>query len=251
LLEETGRAGARSELHRQALQFYAKLLAEHRDDPEVRPRLDRGYLTLLRRLVCANRPEEADKVLRQALADGAEDYRVWFDVARVRLALNETAGYRAACAHLLERFGHAGHPDDANSIAWVCVLAPDAVTDPQRPLELAERAVALGPSRYPAKSADYLNTLGAALYRAGRYAEAVERLSQAVQARVAGGTGWDWFLLAMAHARAGRPDEARRCYDAGARWLEQNQLRVGRDPRQAECLHRFRAEAAALLPTSR
>jgi tetratricopeptide (TPR) repeat protein len=59
-----------------------------------------------------------------------------------------------------------------------------------------------------------LNTLGAALYRAGRYDEAIRRLEEAIQARPGGqGIPSDWLLLAMAHHRLGHRELARR-------WLE-------------------------------
>jgi hypothetical protein len=59
-----------------------------------------------------------------------------------------------------------------------------------------------------------LNTLGIALYRAGRFEEAIQRLEEAIQAR-GGGQGHpeDWPFLAMAHHRLGHRDQARR-------WLE-------------------------------
>src|SRR3712207_7156044 len=50
-----------------------------------------------------------------------------------------------------------------------------------------------------------LHALGAALYRAGRYEEAVERLRESDE------VGWfgpvNWLVLALAHHRLGQPDE--------------------------------------------
>src|SRR5262249_17910988 len=69
---------------------------------------------------------------------------------------------------------------------------------------LAEKAVA-GQPRDPS----YLNTLGAALYRAGRYEEAVRKLDEAVQAYGQEGQPVDWLFLAMAHHRQGRCARAR------------------------------------------
>jgi tetratricopeptide (TPR) repeat protein len=57
-----------------------------------------------------------------------------------------------------------------------------------------------------------LNTLGAALYRAGRYDEAIRRLEEAIQARGGEHPG-DWPFLALAHHRLGHRDEARRWLD--------------------------------------
>jgi len=101
-------------------------------------------------------------------------------------------------------------PADAWWAAWACVLAPDAVKDADTLVQLAEQVVASDP-----KNCDYLSALGAALYRAGQYGEAVKRLGEAAAARkenegVRGAEGYDWFFLAMAHHRQGRGEEARR-----------------------------------------
>jgi len=54
-----------------------------------------------------------------------------------------------------------------------------------------------------------LNTLGTALYRAGRYAEAIERFQAAIRAHeTKEGMGHDWALLAMAYAKIGDRDYA-------------------------------------------
>jgi hypothetical protein len=55
-----------------------------------------------------------------------------------------------------------------------------------------------------------------------------------------GGDAFDWFFLAMAHAKLGQKDQARRWYDRGRRWAEKNL------PHDEE-LRRFRAEAEELL----
>ena len=63
---------------------------------------------------------------------------------------------------------------------------------------------------------DVLITLGAALYRAGRYEDVIRRLEEAIQARREQATGW--AFLAMAHYRLGHREQA-------LRWLEQLQQR--------------------------
>ncbi len=56
-----------------------------------------------------------------------------------------------------------------------------------------------------------MNTLGAILYRAGRFEEAVKRLDEARKADKQGGNVTDWLFLAMAHQRLKHADEAKRC----------------------------------------
>src|SRR5262249_32102425 len=57
--------------------------------------------------------------------------------------------------------------------------------------------------------ADAVTTLGAALYRAGRYDQAIGRLEEAIRARGGQGRPRDWAFLALAHHRLGHRAEAR------------------------------------------
>ena len=54
-----------------------------------------------------------------------------------------------------------------------------------------------------------LNTLGAALYRAGRFEEAIRRLEEALESRKGKVEPLDWSFLAMAHHCLGHREEAR------------------------------------------
>jgi tetratricopeptide (TPR) repeat protein len=114
--------------------------------------------------------------------------------------------------------------DSLNSAAWVCVRVPGVVADPQLPVKLAERALAKEPG-----DSNYLNTCGAALYRAGRFEDAVKRLQEAIKAEGAEGTVWDFFFLALAHHRLGNAAEARQWFDKAVRWIDQPP-RDGDDP---------------------
>jgi tetratricopeptide (TPR) repeat protein len=88
-------------------------------------------------------------------------------------------------------------------------MAPDPPADPGAPLRLVEVALKGVNSTDP----NFLNTLGAALYRAGRYDEAIRRLEEAIRVRDGVGVPADWAFLAMAHHRLGHPDAARRWLD--------------------------------------
>jgi WD40 repeat protein/tRNA A-37 threonylcarbamoyl transferase component Bud32 len=122
----------------------------------------------------------------------------------------------------------------------------------------------------------YLERLGTALYRDGRFAEAVERLSDAVQRHGQGGTPATQLVLAMAHHRLGQrlagpmavglfadPQQsplavatAQFSHDALARrWLAQavKQIDAMKKPDSPEMkrLRDLRAEAEALLKPSK
>src|SRR5262249_57269769 len=66
--------------------------------------------------------------------------------ALLLLAERNRDGYRRACAEALKRFGPTHERQYAAEAARLCVLAPDAVADPARPVRLAERSVADDPT---------------------------------------------------------------------------------------------------------
>jgi hypothetical protein len=74
-------------------------------------------------------------------------------------------------------------------------------------VELAEAATASTPADCR------LTNLGAILYRAGRFEDAIRRLSRAVAVHGAPGTRRDAFFPAMAHHQLGHAEEA-------GRWIQ-------------------------------
>jgi serine/threonine protein kinase/WD40 repeat protein/tetratricopeptide (TPR) repeat protein len=126
-----------------------------------------------------------------------------------------------------------------NNLAWPLVSGPAAGRDPPRALSLARHAVTLVPGR-----ADYLNTLGVALYRAARFAEAVPVLEQSLAAGRGESDAFDLLFLAMARQRLGQSARARADFDRAVNWRrEHRQL-----PAQSvEELNAFQAEAQQLL----
>src|SRR5262249_39620891 len=129
-----------------------------------------------------------------------------------------------------------------NNYAWALATGPGSTRDPQRALALARRAVELAPN-----VGFYLNTLGVAQHRAGRYAEAVTSLEKSLAAGKGQFAGFDLFFLAMAHHSLRHRDEARACFDRAVRWIDEQK---GLSEQNAKELAGFRAEAAELLGVS-
>jgi tetratricopeptide (TPR) repeat protein len=150
-------------------------------------------------------------------------------------------GYRSAASKLLSQYSKTSDPNLLNGAAWLCIFAPDAVADLAVPVQMAEKALAVYP---PELKRLALNTLGAALYRAGRIDEAIARLDESVKASGGVGVPQDWAFLAMAHHKKGNDDEARR-------WLEKLRFhkpdeKAGFSTDLVEC-RMFLKEALALL----
>jgi WD40 repeat protein/serine/threonine protein kinase len=120
-------------------------------------------------------------------------------------------GVRRACENVLDRFGNATDATKANAVARSCVLVPDAVADLEAPIRLAEAALSKCSER---EKSDMLNTLGAALYRAGRFEEAIRRLNESSKTRRAKVVPKALAFLAMAHHALGHQDEAKDWLDS-------------------------------------
>ncbi len=99
----------------------------------------------------------------------------------------------------------------ANELAWALVSVPGH-GDPEEALAWARKAVNLSPN-----SAIYANTLGVALYRAGRIAEAAGVLERNVPGNT-DSAGFDWVFLAMCKKRLGQDAPARVALDHAREW---------------------------------
>jgi WD40 repeat protein/tetratricopeptide (TPR) repeat protein len=157
------------------------------------------------------------------------------------LEMGDLPGYRSASGKLVSQYSKTSDPNSLNSAAWFCTYAPDAVADLAVPVQMAEKALAGYP---PVLKRLALNTLGAALYRAGRFDEAIARLDESVKASDGVGVPQDWAFLAMAHRKKGNDNEARR-------WLEKLRShkpdeKAGLSTDVVEC-RMFLKEAEALL----
>ena len=100
----------------------------------------------------------------------------------------------------------------ANNLAWCLVCVPDR-GNADLAVHWAQKAVELVPG-----DPDYRNTLGAALYRAGRYSEAALALQQNI-AQHAEMSGYDLVFLAMCQQRLGQEKSARADLARARKWL--------------------------------
>jgi WD40 repeat protein/tetratricopeptide (TPR) repeat protein len=177
----------------------------------------------------------------------------WYKLALVQLRNGDQAGYRKTCTELVSRFGQTSDPWQAHWTAWICSVGPEALADRTVAIKLAEKAVAVD-----AGSSDYLGALGLALYRAGRFKEAIAYLEKANTAYGRGGLDTYWLLLALAHARLGQAEEAGRSLSKAKQKIEDELKKPtqGSTAKPNPWYHQLRtelwlAEAEALLAHSR
>jgi tetratricopeptide (TPR) repeat protein len=123
----------------------------------------------------------------------------------------------------------------ANGLAWLLSTSEDlTLRAPDEARELAERAVRCDPT-----SANFANTLGAALYRAGDYGEAILAMDRAIGLRGEGNSE-DWYFQAMARWKLGEQAPARTDFGRAESWM------LKHDGGSRE-IRRLRDEAAHLL----
>jgi tetratricopeptide (TPR) repeat protein len=187
---------------------YREALKRLPDDPQVRleAHRNRGYRRAGRR----QWTQAAGEFARASALQPEEPY-LWHFQAVAHLGAADLPAYRRVCAAMVDRFRKTRDARTAREVVFVCVLRDAALPDMDRLVRLARVAA---PDRYG-------NTyvLGAALYRAGRYREAVQCFEAA--AKVDRPRAWDWSFLAMAHHRLGHAGAARRCLAESAAWIEQ------------------------------
>ena len=156
-------------------------------------------------------PDRAAATLEEAFRMMPDDTLLGSRLCRIRLWMGDLAGWRKLNAELLDRFGQTDF-DRANIVAAACSLGPDGAADPEAPVRLAEVAVRNARSRpgdFNPNIPIYLHTLGGALYRAGRWDDALRRIEEAMQIGHGMSESDFWPLLAMVHHRLGHHDQAR------------------------------------------
>jgi eukaryotic-like serine/threonine-protein kinase len=175
-------------------------------DPAINDRPERQTLRAWRGEALARLgrwPEAAADFARIDAGTGI-DVTISYHLAIASLRAGDVDRYRTTCAATLRRNVPASRPSVANLAAWLCALGPNAVDDLDAPVRQSKSIL---DAATPASAHAYLNTLGAALFRAGRVEDAVARLRQGIER---GGSEFpqDLAFLAMGHALLGRREEA-------------------------------------------
>ena len=132
-----------------------------------------------------------------------------------------------------------------NNLARIYSIVPDESRDPDEGLRLAERAIEFAPT-----NADYLNTLGAAYYRVGRYHDAVRTLDAAIRANWNKPRAFSLVFLAMSEHQLANHPKARRSFHQAVQWLQWYEEREPLPAPQAEVLAELLREAKELLGAS-
>jgi serine/threonine protein kinase/tetratricopeptide (TPR) repeat protein len=214
---------AAEKFYRHNVAIFEKLVAEFAREPSYREWLADAHREWAFCLRDNGRTQEAKDIFDLAIASlskavelRSEDFwAIWYPLALLHLNTGRSKEYRTLCETLLERFGQANDPD-----VWVgriCSLAPDAVADPARPVQIAEKGLA----RHP-HDTERAGVLGETLYRKGALDAAVQRLEASIRAA----RGFDGhrrkLFLAMAYQRLGRTAKAAQLLREAVAWIDKN-----------------------------
>jgi WD40 repeat protein/Flp pilus assembly protein TadD len=125
-----------------------------------------------------------------------------------------------------------------NNLAWILVTGPPELRDCERGFGYAQRAVTLAP-----QMATYQNTLGVALYRLGKYRDAIAALDRSLLGGQGQHDGYDLYFKAMCLMKINEPIQARECIIRAEAW--QKSIRL--NPHEIMELKNFREEAESII----
>jgi tetratricopeptide (TPR) repeat protein len=176
--------------------------------------------------------KEAVELYSAQATPEATNVRFWEAFARLALVSGGPAGYRSACEKMVKQFSATTDAATANSTAWVCAMGPDALPDMTPVVGLARLGVKAAPENWY-----YHGTLGAVLYRTGRFEEVVKELESAIRLHGKGGSPLDHLILAMAHHKLGKTAEAMKSLAAAEKVLDSDPAWFWADRLERQFLH--------------
>jgi tetratricopeptide (TPR) repeat protein len=232
-LNQSGHAQDAAVAATGSVDIYQKLLRDHPKE-EYRRGMARAGVRLSRLLEGAGKLVEAEAQLRTLISAAPTQLGIYQGLADLLVKLDRIEEATA----VIQSAGEQDLTDALaiNDLAWFLTTTDTPqLRDPNLAVKLAQKAVDLEP-----KSAQYLNTLGTAQYRGGKWPESIASLAKAEELAPGQTLAYNGFFLAMAHWQLGHQDEARKWHQQSVEWMTTNQ------PTNKE-LVRFRAEAEELL----
>ena len=239
-----------------ALRQWDKAAADYAKSIELQPRGPAPWSSRAGLHAEQAKWDSAIADLSKAIQLDPNDPNLRYLRAMVCLSAGRADEYRKHCAEMLQRFGQADKPGEARWVAWTCAVRSDAVADWTTVVALGEKAAKSHP-----RCLSCMSTSGAALYRAGRFEEALARLKEAERLvtdpsqNLQWSPAYTWLFLAMAHHRLGHAEESRQWLDKGVTWtdkaLREHEQGVKPLPwNRRLTLKLLRQEAETLLPNS-
>jgi tetratricopeptide (TPR) repeat protein len=217
----TGRQQEAEASFRRAIDIYAAHTPGIAEDvrPLVALEIGIDFLQHAYFLATIHQEEEAAKFVRKVaqsvplLTESSNLAMCLHALALTQLRLGDNAGYRATCKMLADVPISAFDDEMIARMVWTWCLGPDALDDQTLPIKHAEKLM-VDDSRQTRNFE--LLVSAAALYRAGQYDQAAERLTQSIAASSTNPPlpgfechNYQQLLLTMTRWKQGRADKAR------------------------------------------
>jgi tetratricopeptide (TPR) repeat protein len=196
----------------------SRVLNDFADLAEMRPwLLCQAHRRWAHACVLSGQADQAVVVLRQLLQLFPDCPDYWYEYALAQLACNDTTAYRKTCQRMLERFGNTDRPEVASRLVYTLVVLPDAVSNKQALVRLAELGARLWEGN--------VRILGACYLRVGKHHEAIGFFEQtkAIQPLRA----WDWLFMSICFSAVGDKAAAEHSFANAQEWVE---ARMRADP---------------------
>jgi tetratricopeptide (TPR) repeat protein len=240
----------------EAEGYYRKGIVVLEDPLRTQPDVTGVHARIAHYLTTIHREQEAAEFLRKAtlnterLTDPNDSANALYYIAVAQARLGDKAGYRSTCKVLGELpFNKLVGVTKSRPI-WTLCLAPHAVDDFDQIVKRGHEFAAIDKSHFS------LYVLGAALYRAGQYVQAAERLEESSAAyhhdplppgAAYEGRNYQQLFLAMTKWQRGQRDEARRLMAETLPAVEKELQSPSSAWNRRATLELLRAEAKALI----
>jgi tetratricopeptide (TPR) repeat protein len=192
------------------------------------------YLARSEAYLALGRSDEALADWNPHVLSGLDDAHAALIKTQLLLLAGRTEDYRQACEDMLARFSQPDRPLQNYATARASSLAPQAISEPARAVELAERAVSNQPTR-----PWFRHGLGMAHFRAGQLDEAESCFHESLKI----GPNWDarflnWLGLALVHHGRGETKQSRQWLEKAIEMMEQHSAHAPQDRLEAQLLRR-------------
>jgi tetratricopeptide (TPR) repeat protein len=176
---------------------------------DIKPEWDTVHVCLGIVLARQGHWDKATASFRQGVALEPNTQGAWEQLAVLCLFTGDHDGYRRACRELLTRFGKSNDLKTLNTVAWTCLQAPGTSGELEPLLKIAQSLDPDNSEKAPWHGS-MLRLKGLADYRAGHFADALEKLT-ACPADDAGGRAdaTTFVLRSLALHGLNRGEEAR------------------------------------------
>lgn len=219
----TGRLAKGREYHQQQIASLEKKLQDKPESKELAVQLAAVHREYADSLASVALWDEAASQYAASLKlqpkTGNSEYHEILDPA-ILLLEGKTQAYRTACEQVLQKFAAEESSEVTTRVARLCSLSADAVDNRAPILALAEKD----------KTDWHAYTWALALYRSGRFEEAIRTIEDARSRNDLAGFPLDNFVLAMAHFRLGSESRARELLDAVDRHTPRSMPSWSREP---------------------